>query len=77
MNIKKNRISKGTKRFIIDFNRFPMPRDFGYSIKCLNTTCPYHDKGSHCSSSSIVLINETGKCKPYSDYMVNKTNLGI
>jgi hypothetical protein len=51
------------------FSRFPMSRDFEQTMKCSNTTCPYHDKGSYCSSPSIVEIGVDGRCKPYSDWV--------
>lgn len=60
--------SKKNER-IADPFRFPMSRDFNQTMRCDNQTCPYHDKGRHCSSPSVVKIGAGGLCVPYREWL--------
>ena len=44
---------------------FPFSRDYGLTIKCSNTDCPYNNRNKECAVPSAVSILPNGKCKPY------------
>jgi len=54
---------------VADPFRFPMSRDFEQTLRCDNTVCPYHDRGSYCSSPSVVKIGAGGLCVPYQEWL--------
>lgn len=55
------------KNNLLPHDGFPYSRDYGLTLKCKNSTCPFIS-GNQCSCPSSVTLDYNGKCELFTKY---------